>query len=213
MDGTLVCDEQLLFGQSLGAALRRQGRCDVGVVTSPSHVRPALAGGAVGTLVMSLRSDPDASLAAIRQVRRDWPRTRVVCLTDGADEEQSRAAVEAGASEVVVRTGPFDRLLAAVAVQDHQVARPPSVVSLPAPRTAAPSRDRGSHLRFLTTRERQVLALLVAARSTDAIARELGITTATARSYVQSILDKLGVHSRIEAVAHAARHTAASGPC
>ena len=196
MDATLVCDEQLLFAQSLGAALRRQGLPDVAEVTQPSQAVDALAARAVGTLVMSLRSDPHASLEAIRRVRRHWPRTRVVCLTDAADDVHGRLAVDAGAHEVVGRTGSLQGVLAAVTVSPAP--------SVPAPRPA-PERATAPHLRFLTARERQVLALLVAARSTESIAEELGITTATARSYVQSILEKLGVHSRVEAVAHAAR--------
>jgi DNA-binding NarL/FixJ family response regulator len=53
----------------------------------------------------------------------------------------------------------------------------------------------------LTLRERQVLGLLVEGTSTSGMAKRLGISTATIRSHVKSLLAKLGVHSRIEAVA------------
>jgi DNA-binding NarL/FixJ family response regulator len=53
----------------------------------------------------------------------------------------------------------------------------------------------------LTLRERQVLGLLVEGTSTAGMAKRLGISTATIRSHVKSLLSKLCVHSRIEAVA------------
>jgi DNA-binding NarL/FixJ family response regulator len=57
----------------------------------------------------------------------------------------------------------------------------------------------------LTPREREVLRRLVKAETTPQIAESMGITTSTARAYVQSVLMKLGVHSRLEAVSLVAR--------
>jgi len=57
----------------------------------------------------------------------------------------------------------------------------------------------------LTRREREVLQLMAQGHGTDAIARRLVITHATARSHIQNILTKLGVHSRLEAVVQALR--------
>jgi DNA-binding NarL/FixJ family response regulator len=61
-------------------------------------------------------------------------------------------------------------------------------------------------LRFLTEREWQVLMLLAAGESTDRIGASLGVQTSTARAYVQRMLDKLGVHSRLEATSLLAAH-------
>jgi DNA-binding CsgD family transcriptional regulator len=55
----------------------------------------------------------------------------------------------------------------------------------------------------LTPRERQVLLLLAHGMSTDEMADMLNISPATTRNHIQSIMGKLGVHSRLEAVAHA----------
>jgi DNA-binding NarL/FixJ family response regulator len=60
---------------------------------------------------------------------------------------------------------------------------------------------RSAPLMGLTLRERQVLSLLVEGTSTAGMAKSLGISTATIRSHVKSLLSKLDVHSRIEAVA------------
>lgn len=58
----------------------------------------------------------------------------------------------------------------------------------------------------LTRRERQVLRLLAHGLGTDALAGALSISPATARNHIQRILEKLGVHSRLEAVAYAYQH-------
>ena len=57
----------------------------------------------------------------------------------------------------------------------------------------------------LTTRELEVLRMLTSGSSTAASSQLLGISTATLRAHVQAILRKLGAHSRLEAVAEAAR--------
>lgn len=59
---------------------------------------------------------------------------------------------------------------------------------------------------LLTEREREVLSLLAHGLNTNAIARSLSISSATARNHVQSILNKLQVHSRLEAVTYAFEH-------
>lgn len=58
----------------------------------------------------------------------------------------------------------------------------------------------------LTPRERQVLQLLAQGLGTGQLAEALTISPATARNHVQRVLEKLGVHTRLEAVAHAYRH-------
>lgn len=58
----------------------------------------------------------------------------------------------------------------------------------------------------LTPREAEILQALSAGASTASIARSFGIRESTVRSHVKSILSKLGVHSRIEAIARASVH-------
>jgi len=63
-----------------------------------------------------------------------------------------------------------------------------------------------STVRDLTDREREVLSLLAQGLSTQDIAQALSISPSTARNHIQNILHKLGVHSRLEAVAYAYEH-------
>ena len=56
-------------------------------------------------------------------------------------------------------------------------------------------------LRFLTEREWQVMECILEGRSTDEIASALGVRRSTARTHVQNLLAKLGVHTRLQAAA------------
>jgi two-component system nitrate/nitrite response regulator NarL len=58
----------------------------------------------------------------------------------------------------------------------------------------------------LTRREREVLGLMGKGLNTASMAERLHLSRATVRNHVQNILLKLGVHSRLEAVAHGLRH-------
>lgn len=68
---------------------------------------------------------------------------------------------------------------------------------------ALPVTPRRPQTNGLTTREQEVLALLARGQSTGEVASTLIISPATVRNHVQNILNKLGVHSRLEAVAQA----------
>ena len=63
-------------------------------------------------------------------------------------------------------------------------------------------------LGHLTARELEVLQLLVRGGRNDAIAQELYISQQTVQTHVRNILSKLGVHSKLEAVAFAVRNGA-----
>ncbi len=63
------------------------------------------------------------------------------------------------------------------------------------------SRTTGRDPQRLTTRESEILEGLLDGENTKVLAARLGVSQATARTHVQSVLSKLGVHSRLEAVA------------
>ncbi len=74
------------------------------------------------------------------------------------------------------------------------------------PGPACQAESETSLLGALTNREREVLALLAQGHSTNDIAESLSISIATVRNHIQSILHKLRVHSRVEAIAYAFDH-------
>ena len=83
----------------------------------------------------------------------------------------------------------------------RDVTRTKSVLRLVEERLLGPTPR--SEATSLTRRERETLRLLTSGLNTKAVAERLHVSSATVRNHVQKILDKLGVHSRLEAVAYA----------
>lgn len=71
---------------------------------------------------------------------------------------------------------------------------------------AAPAPPDGGPDARLTRREVEILRLMAGGASTRLMAEKLHVSTATIRNHVQNVLEKLGVHSRLEAAAYASRH-------
>jgi len=207
MISALVCDEHRLFGESFAGALRGAGAV-VSVTSHPDDALGALARVPVDRLVLNVLLPRGSGIAAIRYTRDTWPGTHISCF--GADHPAILcSAVEAGAHAVLSKKRPLaelvDTVLRASPVNPWPDTQPvPTPVGRQASATEAKSR---SLAKFLTNREREVLRLLVGAQPTYRIADELGISVTTTRGYVQSILTKLGVHSRVEAVSYAVRHS------
>jgi DNA-binding NarL/FixJ family response regulator len=85
--------------------------------------------------------------------------------------------------------------------QLHDAVAPPPARGAPVPQAVHEGDEvRRSALARLTRRETEVLALLGRGARAAQIARQLGVSPATVRNHVQSILKKLGVHSQLEAV-------------
>lgn len=136
--------------------------------------------------------------------------TRVIVVSETADDDLLLAAIEAGADGYVGADGGFEELVSAVRrVQDGQVLVPPHLLGgllkcLIMRRRAA---DRAlEHYMRLTPREKEVLNLLVEGHDHVAIANFFVISPQTARTHIQNLLRKLEVHSRLEAVALAIEH-------
>jgi DNA-binding NarL/FixJ family response regulator len=139
---------------------------------------------------------PDASGADLTvQLLRQFPGTSVVALGALDELEERSGAIEAGASAFVWKGQRVDALVDAIrAASSTFSVRPGS--------TAPTARTVGSGL---TTREREVLGLLAQGLSTDEMVERLVLSPHTVRNHIRSVLAKLGAHSRLEAVAIAAR--------
>ncbi|HEX8632022.1 MAG TPA: response regulator transcription factor [Catenuloplanes sp.] len=219
MVSAVICDDHRLFGESFAHALRGGG-ATVTVTSSPQEALAVMEVDPVDRVVINALFRTGPGFATIRRIRDTWPQAHVACV--GADDPgQLRGALDAGAHTFLSKKRPLPELVDAV-LRASLIARTggcirPTVTGqrLPGQRlpvgseagTYPPARsDYPLAAQFLTNREREVLQLLVSAKSTDRIADELGISVTTTRGYVQSILEKFGVHSRIEAVTYAVRH-------
>ena len=174
------------------------------VEADPARAVAAVSSEHVDVCMMELSfPEGNTGIVGIAAVHGVSPDTRVVVLTGSSDPQLIVLAMEAGADAIVFKDDDIDFIVEIV----NRVDRGSLTES---PRCATPSsgttRDTDDLGRFLTYREYEVLQHLVDGHSAKHLARDLDIAYSTARSHIQNILVKLGVHSRLEAVAFAREH-------
>ncbi len=142
--------------------------------------------------LMDLRLPGIGGVEAIAAMRTTRPDARFIVVTTYDGDEDIHRALEAGAQGYIIKGMPYQTLVEAI----HRVHLgkrflPPPVANALASRM--PDSD-------LSPREMEVLLLLVAGRSNKEIAQTLDITEATVKSHVSTILMRLGVEDRTQAV-------------
>ena len=154
-------------------------------------------------VLMDLEMPVMDGVAATRAIRERFPAVRVLALTSFRDEELVHRALQAGAIGYLLKNVSAEDLATAIraAHAGRPTLAPEATQALvhAATQPPVPGQD-------LTPREREVLALLVQGLSNTAIAARLVVSPSTAKAHVSSILAKLGVTSRTEAVALAVQH-------
>jgi DNA-binding NarL/FixJ family response regulator len=153
-----------------------------------------------------------SGIEATRHIKQISPETQVVVMTAHEDERLLVEAVEAGASGFLRKTEGVDELLGAIrsaAAGEILVDRVALARLLPqVARERERRRDAQLLLSQLTDREREILTLLSEGLRNDDIAAKLFISPQTVQTHVRNLLGKLGVHSKLEAVAFAVRNGA-----
>ena len=141
--------------------------------------------------LMDLRLPTLAGAEAVAKIRAEFPAARIIVLTTFDGDEDIYRALQAGARGYLLKGMFGDELLDAIrAVHAGKTRIPPVVAERLANRMGGPS---------LTAREMEVLELIVRGQSNKEIGGSLGISEATVKTHINSILSKLGVSDRTQA--------------
>jgi DNA-binding NarL/FixJ family response regulator len=144
-----------------------------------------------------------SGLELARKVAGSHPEIRVLILSAYDDQAFVAEALEIGVGGYLIKTASAKELIDAVRAVADGVFVLDRVVS---GRLTRRLRDDSANVGALTRRETDVLGLLARGRSNKQIASELGLGLRTVEGHVSSVLGKLGVRSRTEAVAYALGH-------
>jgi len=207
----LVADDHELFRRGLELVLADEADIEVVGEAGDGQQAVDLAGETVpDVVVMDVRMPVLSGIEAASQIREDMPHVKILMLTISDEEDDLYEAIKAGAAGYLLKEISIDEIANAVrAVQGGQSLISPSMASkllnefasmikreeekqqVPAPR--------------LTPREMEVLQHIAKGQNNREIASELFISENTVKNHVRNILDKLHLHSRMEAVVYAVR--------
>jgi len=202
-----VVDDHRSFADALALAMDHRDDLEYAGGTSSPEGAPALVATAKPDVVVMDLGFPDGDgLALTRRILRSHPQTRVLILSGRVGQVELAGALAAGASGFLSKESPLEDIVGTIARRPASgfVVLGPSLDRMlrevvagevpPAPPDAG-----------LTGRERQILRLLSDGRTATGIATELRISVHTCRGHIKSILQKLGAHTQLEAVAIASR--------
>jgi DNA-binding NarL/FixJ family response regulator len=199
----LIVEDHRMFAQALRAALDETD--DIAVTGAMATAREGVQAARTtqpDVVLMDYRLPDGDGVDAARQIKADRPETKVVMLTAASDDSVLSQAIQAGCSGYLTKDHTVDELILAVrAAHNGEALISPAMLSRLLDRLSDRSRPGAD----LTSRETEVLRLLARGLSNQAIATELDIRLATVRNHVQSVIEKLHAHSKLEAVAVALR--------
>ena len=148
-------------------------------------------------------------LEATRQIRRRFPKTRVLILTGYMEDEQIIGALRAGASGYVVKRSDTEELLLGIQAVHRGNTYFSSAISdgdaINQYMWQAKKEDGKAGYELLTSREREVLQLIAEGYSNQRIAQELFISVKTVEAHKAHIMSKLHARNRTDLIRYALR--------
>jgi DNA-binding NarL/FixJ family response regulator len=201
MTTVLLVDDHRVVRAGLRSALEAEPDLDVvgeaGSVAEATHMvrveRPQV-------VVCDVSLGDGNGIDLVRVLRRAHPAMGLVVLTMHGDDDVLFAAIDAGASSLVLKGAHLDELLTAV----RRAAVTPDVFSA-AGLGEAMRRRSSAPAPLLTKREAEVLTLLGEGLSVHQVARRLFLSESTVKTHVAKVYDKLGVTNRAQAIMAAVR--------
>jgi len=196
----VLCDDNRILCEALAFVLQAQGHRVLAVTTRASEAVAAVSELQPDACLIDVRLPDGSGLDAARTMRQGHPDTKIVVLSCHNDPAMVSEAKEAGVAGFLGKDQMPDSVVRAL----EAVSAGGMAFGIAAPRQhgrGITAERQDNCLGKLTPRETEVLRRIVAGQSTRQMAGEMGIAVTTLRGYINSILAKLGAHSRIEAAA------------
>jgi DNA-binding NarL/FixJ family response regulator len=207
----LIADDQALFRRGLYVVLGTEDHIDV--VAEAENGEEAIAKVtefAPDVVLMDVRMPRINGIEAARRIRDLSPSTRILMLTVSDEEDDLYEAIKAGANGYLLKEISVEEVAEAIrAVVQGQSLISPSMASKLLNEFNSLAKKAEERQQYpaptLTSRELEVLKLVAKGMSNREIADGLFISENTVKNHVRNILEKLHLHSRMEAVIYAVR--------
>lgn len=205
----LVVDDQELFRRGLTMLLTVEPGIEVvgeaGDGVEGTHLAQTASPDVV---LLDVRMPKRTGIEACTAIKEAVPNAKIIMLTVSDEEADLYEAVKNGASGYLLKDSSIDEVAQAVRVvaEGQSLISPSMAVKLidEFKQMSRPEREAGANLR-LTERELDVLRLVAHGHSNKEIAARLFISENTVKNHVRNMLEKLQLHSRMEAVMYAVR--------
>ena len=207
----LIVDDHALFRRGLQMVLENEK--DIDVVGEGGDGQEAIELAekeAPDVVLMDVRMPKHSGIEATRQIKDILPSTKILMLTISDEEGDLYEAIKAGASGYLLKEISIEEVADAVrSVHQGQSLISPSMASKLLTEFAAMVKRADERTQVpgprLTERELEVLKLVAKGLNNRDIGSELFISENTVKNHVRNILEKLHLHSRMEAVVYAVR--------
>lgn len=204
----MIVDDHRVAAEALSELLARYPNIEV--VGWAAAVSEALAigdGEPADVAIIDFRLSDQRWSDAAAAIRFHWPGTSVVIVNADENDDVLIDAIEAGVAGYLIKSATGAEVVAALrrAVTGEALfpARRLADVLARQRQLAGRRKEQLELLGTLTPRELEILTVMARGLDNRAMARELGIGYSTVRSHVRGVLEKLGAHSKLEAVARA----------
>jgi two-component system, NarL family, response regulator DegU len=206
----LIADDHPMMREALSVALEEEPGFTVTCQASDGIEAVALAKEfQPDVILMDLLMPGMDGLEAITRIYAENPQAKILVVTSLEDEEKVLAAIQAGALGYFPKTAPRTFLLEAIRKVADGVPYLPSGIAKKLFKgireTKIQAAPQSAVDEPLTSRQEEILILLGEGKSDFEIGKLLHLTESTVRSHVHSIIQRLGVENRAQAVAYVNR--------
>ncbi len=202
----MIVDDHALFADALERVLERQNM-ELRLVNTAGDALELAPRWAPDIALLDLGLPDMSGIELGTRLLELLPDTKVLAVTAMNEPQALRAAIKAGFHGFLTKNIPLQQFVASIETAlEGQMVIPHKLAAPAAGHLSPEERQAALLITQLTQRELEVLTLLAIGAGGEEIAKKLNVSRNTVRSHVQNILTKLQVHSRLEAVAFAARH-------